>query len=73
MFISGLRDTYDEKIFVEDRLGALERVTRDVRLDDWRLLLVDYGYNTEEERRRCGDDGRMEVIGLEEFCRLLRG
>ena len=64
---------YHEKIFVEDRLGALERVLHDDRLDDWRLLLVDYGYNTEEERRACGTHERMEVIGLKNFCRLLKG
>lgn len=66
---------YDEKIFVEDRLGALERVIVDSRLDDWRLVLVDYGYNTEDERTQAKEqtDGRIQLVNQRDMCRLLRG
>ena len=62
---------YSRKVFVEDRLGALERAARESVLDDWQLLLVEYGYNTEDERRRCIDGGRCEVVGIEDVISLI--
>ena len=71
--IDGSCTSYDEKIFVEDRLGALERVINDSRLDDWRLVLVDYGYNTADERTKANKSERMELMTLLQFCDLLKG
>jgi hypothetical protein len=31
-------------------------------LEDWQLYLVDWGYNTEEERKRAEANSRISVI-----------
>ena len=33
----------------------------------WNLYLVDWGYNTEEERERARGNERIEVVGVERF------
>ena len=37
----------------------------------WKLYLVDWGYNTEEERERARRNGRIEVVGVERFRELI--
>ena len=54
---------------IEGAAGKASRMINDYNAGPFTWVDVD----TEEERRRCGDDGRVEVIGLEDFCRLLRG
>jgi hypothetical protein len=39
-------------------------------LSEWRLYLVDWGYNTEEERNRAQQTDRIKVISVEDFQRL---
>jgi phosphoglycolate phosphatase-like HAD superfamily hydrolase len=58
--------------FVEDKLATLEAVALDPALSDWQLYLVDWGYNTPAERARAAGrgDGRIRVIGMDEFAGL---
>lgn len=57
--------------FVEDKLSTLEKVAKDESLAKWRLYLVDWGYNTVEERERARRNPRIEVIGVERFRELV--
>ena len=56
--------------FVEDRLATLRKVVQDGRLADWNLYLVDWGYNTPEERAQAAAEG-IRVISTEQFAKLL--
>lgn len=58
--------------FVEDKMGTLDKVARDPRLGDWRLYLVDWGYNTPEERARAQASDRIQLISRAQFGRLLQ-
>jgi len=53
--------------FVEDKLSTLEKVAADESMRKWNLYLVDWGYNTEEERERARGNERIEVVGVERF------
>jgi phosphoglycolate phosphatase-like HAD superfamily hydrolase len=54
--------------FVEDKLSTLEKVAAQPDLDAWRLYLVDWGYNTREERARAAaSGGRIRVVSAHEF------
>ena len=53
--------------FVEDKLSTLEKVAADESMKKWNLYLVDWGYNTEEERERARGNERIEVVGVERF------
>ena len=57
--------------FVEDKLSTLEKVAADETMSRWKLYLVDWGYNTEEERERARRNGRIEVVGVERFRELI--
>ena len=39
-------------------------------LADWRLYLVDWGYNTAPERARAAQNPRIEVVGIQSFQEL---
>lgn len=39
-------------------------------LSHWKLYLVNWGYNTEEERERAERNPRIEVIGIDKFAEL---
>lgn len=41
-------------------------------LNHWKLYLVDWGYNTEQERARARENARITVIGVREFADLCR-
>ena len=58
--------------FVEDKLATLEKVAADPACARWQLFLVDWGYNTAAERARARvrEDGRIRVIGMEDFAGL---
>lgn len=58
--------------FVEDKLATLEKVAAEEKCSKWELFLVDWGYNTKEERARAAGrgDGRIRVIGMEEMAGL---
>lgn len=59
--------------FVEDKMGTLEKVVRDPRLVQWQLYLVDWGYNTPEERARAQASDRIQLINEQQFAQLLCG
>jgi hypothetical protein len=53
--------------FVEDRLETLQHVTTHPDLDDARLFLAAWGYNTEAARAVARADGRIQLLTLEQF------
>lgn len=60
-----------DRLFIEDKLSTLEKVCQCPTLEDWRLYLVDWGYNMERERERARGNPRIEVVGLSELGGLL--
>lgn len=58
-------------IFVEDKLGTLEKVSKDPSLSAWQLYLVDWGYNTAQERSRAATNPRITVLDQKAFAELL--
>ncbi|KAK9815572.1 hypothetical protein WJX72_006066 [[Myrmecia] bisecta] len=59
--------------FVEDKLATLEKVCQVPQLANWKLYLVDWGYNTPEERKRAHSNSRIEVVDMDRFTALLDG
>jgi hypothetical protein len=53
--------------FVEDRLETLRHVTIHSDLADVGLFLAVWGYNTPEMRTSVQGDGRIRLLGLEQF------
>ena len=53
------------------KLSTLEKVAADELMNKWNLYLVDWGYNTAEERERARKNPRIEVIGVERFRELI--
>lgn len=53
--------------FVEDKMGTLEKVCKIKDLNAWQLYLVDWGYNTEEERKRAKENPRIKLLTLKTF------
>ncbi|HEY7435485.1 MAG TPA: HAD family hydrolase [Methylomirabilota bacterium] len=53
--------------FVEDRLETLQHVTTHPDLDDVRLFLAAWGYNTEAVRAAARADPRIRLLTLEQF------
>jgi len=51
--------------FVEDKMGTLEKVCKVPELEGWQLYLVDWGYNTAEERRRAEENPRITLLSLD--------
>ena len=58
-------------VFVEDKMSTLEKVCARDGLETWELFLVDWGYNTEEERARARANPRIRVVDLETFAETL--
>uniref|UniRef100_A0A7S0VAF5 Uncharacterized protein n=1 Tax=Polytomella parva TaxID=51329 RepID=A0A7S0VAF5_9CHLO len=60
------------RIFVEDKLSTLEKTEKMTSLKDWELILVDWGYNTDAERKRTvASENRINVIGTTDFEKVL--
>jgi len=59
--------------FVEDKLSTLEKVAADPAFDEWRLYLVDWGYNTAAERARAAAGGRVRVVSVGELAAAVGG
>ncbi|MFT5126526.1 MAG: phosphoglycolate phosphatase-like HAD superfamily hydrolase [Rhodothermales bacterium] len=57
-----LRKTAPEIHFVEDRLDTLLGVVNCPQLNEVRLYLVDWGYNTVAQRREAGKHPRIHVL-----------
>lgn len=55
--------------FVEDRLKALQLVQQQADLEDVKLFLADWGYNTQEEREFAQNDPRIQLLSLSQFAK----
>jgi phosphoglycolate phosphatase-like HAD superfamily hydrolase len=55
--------------FVEDRLKTLEAVKGTTGLEDVRLFLAGWGYNTPRDREAARRDDRVVLLALEQFAR----
>lgn len=58
-------------VFVEDKIATLEKVCATPGLEQWELFLVNWGYNTKEERMRAEENPRIKLLGLTEFQSLV--
>ena len=47
------------------------QVCADSKLAAWNLYLVDWGYNTEDERKRASQNDRIHIINHSQFSTLL--
>ena len=67
-----LKTEYPERpiTFIEDRLPTLIGVQQNPELDDIKLQLVDWGYNTEAERK-AAESSAIEVIGMDDFLNMI--
>ncbi|MDZ8024935.1 MAG: HAD family hydrolase [Nostoc sp. SerVER01] len=55
--------------FVEDRLKTLQLVKQQTDLEDVKLLLADWGYNTQTERESAQHDPRIHLLSLSQFAK----
>ena len=58
--------------FVEDRFETLTNVCKVSELDQVQLYLVDWGYNTEEQRNAAKAHKRIKLIDPDYFLNLLK-
>ena len=49
---------------------SVAQVSKVVELENWQLYLVDWGYNTEEERQRAAADPRITLLSKDKFLAL---
>lgn len=71
LFEYGLLNFYGDRGPAFVHLSSIaSQVSKVPELSEWRLYLVDWGYNTEIERHRAQQTGRIEVISVEDFQRL---
>eukprot|EP00775_Hariotina_reticulata_P011464 gene11464-11610_t len=61
----------DAKLFVEDKFGTLNKVAQVRDMNDWQLYLVDWGYNTPQERQEAAAHPRIEVLDIKRFELLM--
>jgi hypothetical protein len=54
--------------FVEDRLQTLQVVEKQADLQDVKLFLAKWGYNTSAERASIANDPNIHSLSLEQFC-----
>lgn len=54
--------------FVEDRIKTLQLVTQQTDLENVKLFLADWGYNTQPERNAAENDSRIQLISLSQFA-----
>ncbi|MEH2078425.1 MAG: HAD hydrolase-like protein [Nostoc sp.] len=55
--------------FVEDRLKTLELVQQQTDLEEVKLFLADWGYNTQAEREAAQNDLRIQLLSLFQFAK----
>lgn len=59
---------------VGNALGfLLHQVCQVKELDHWSLYLVDWGYNTKEERDRAADNPRVHVVNHQQLSKAISG
>lgn len=54
--------------FVEDRIKTLQLVKQQTDLENVKLFLADWGYNTQPERNAAENDSRIQLISLSQFA-----
>ncbi|AFY35487.1 HAD family hydrolase [Calothrix sp. PCC 7507] len=55
--------------FVEDRLKTLQLVQKQPDLNDVKLFLADWGYNTQSERETAKKDPQIQLLSLSQFAK----
>ncbi len=55
--------------FVEDRLKTLQLVKQQPNLEDVKLFLADWGYNTSSEKATAQNDPRIQLLSLSQFAK----
>ncbi|MBN3947748.1 MAG: HAD family hydrolase [Nostoc sp. NMS7] len=55
--------------FVEDRLKTLQLVQQQTDLEDVKLFLADWGYNTQIEREAAQNDRQIQLLSLSQFVK----
>jgi phosphoglycolate phosphatase-like HAD superfamily hydrolase len=55
--------------FVEDRLKTLQLVQQQTDLEDVKLFLADWGYNTQAEREAAQNDAGIRLLSLSHFAK----
>ncbi|MBW4684592.1 MAG: HAD family hydrolase [Komarekiella atlantica HA4396-MV6] len=55
--------------FVEDRLKTLQLVQQQTDLEDVKLFLADWGYNTQAEREAAQNNPRIQLLSLSQFAK----
>ncbi|MBW4429434.1 MAG: HAD family hydrolase [Nostoc desertorum CM1-VF14] len=55
--------------FVEDRLKTLQLVQQQTDLEDVKLFLADWGYNTQAERETAQNHPRIKLLSLSQFAK----
>jgi phosphoglycolate phosphatase-like HAD superfamily hydrolase len=58
----------DRLWFVEDRLKTLQLVQQQPDLEEVKLFLADWGYNTPTEKVTAQNDPRIQVLSLDQFA-----
>ncbi len=61
--------TSPEIWFVEDRLKTLQLVKQQPGLEDVKLFLADWGYNTTSEKVTAQNDPRIQLLSLSQFAK----
>lgn len=71
--LTDLKDKYAgaRYYFVEDKFSTLEKVSRLETLQAWELYLVDWGYNTRQERTKASNNERIKLIDIQGFKDLV--
>ncbi|MDB9375486.1 HAD family hydrolase [Nodularia sphaerocarpa] len=59
--------------FVEDRIKTLQLVQQQTDLENVKLFLADWGYNTQTERKAAQDDSRIQLLTLPQFTKDFPG
>lgn len=62
------------RVFVEDKFSTLEKViAAPETAGQWALYLVDWGYNTPDERAAAAASPHIELVGVQQFADLMAG
>ncbi|MBE9037794.1 HAD family hydrolase [aff. Roholtiella sp. LEGE 12411] len=59
----------DNVWFVEDRIKTLQLVQQQTDLENVKLFLADWGYNTQTEREAAQNDSRIQLLSLSQFAK----
>jgi phosphoglycolate phosphatase-like HAD superfamily hydrolase len=59
----------DNVWFVEDRIKTLQLIQQQTDLENVKLFLADWGYNTQTEREAAQNDSRIQLLSLSQFAK----